>query len=94
MCIQNQSRRQQNRTLTLFKDDEEIRITMLSCAFMINFEQSPNFATVFLPSRRLLVPSQQWKYQDNVWNMFKVDNKNTGTASLTYCSGVSIVDFE
>ena len=28
-----------------------------------------------LPSRHLLVQSQQWKHQNNVWNLFNVNNK-------------------
>ena len=61
-----------------------------------------------LPSRALLVQSQQWKHQSNVWKLFKVNNKDTRTTSMTsfwclyrqlwkdftYSSGVSIVDFE
>ena len=31
----------------------------------------------YLLNRRLLVQSQQWKYQDNVWNLFKVNIKDT-----------------
>ena len=27
--------------------------------------------------------SQQWKHQDNVWNRFKVNNKDTRTTSMT-----------
>ena len=29
------------------------------------------------PSRHLLVQKQQWKHQNNVWNLFKVNNKDT-----------------
>ena len=29
-----------------------------------------------LPSRYLLVKSQEWKHQDNVWNLFKISNKD------------------
>ena len=58
-----------------------------------------------LPSRRL-VQSQQQKYQNNMWNLFKVNNKDSRTTSLTsfyclycwtdfiHCSGVSGVDFK
>ena len=34
------------------------------------------------PSRYLLVQSQQCKHQNNVWNLFKVYNKDTRTTSL------------
>ena len=30
-----------------------------------------------------LVQCQQWKHQNNVWNLFKVNNKDTRTASVT-----------
>ena len=36
-----------------------------------------------LPSQHLLVQGQQWKYQNNVWSMFKVNNKDKRTTSLT-----------
>ena len=51
----------------------------------------------------------QWKHQSNAWDIFKVNNKETRTVSLTlfgclfvnieytgftHCSGVSIVNFE
>ena len=49
-----------------------------------------------LPSRNLLAQSQQWKQQNNVWNLFKVNNNFFLTLNhFTQCSGVSIaVDFE
>ena len=31
----------------------------------------------------LFVQSQQWKYQKNVWNLFKVNNKYIRTTSIT-----------
>ena len=60
------------------------------------------------PSRHLLIQSQQRKYQNNVWNLFNVNNKDIRTTSLTSfwclywyleeishnCSGVFIVDTE
>ena len=66
------------------------------------------FSSRFFSSRHLLIQSQLWKHQKNVWNMFKVNNKDTRTTSLksfwclycqlwtnfTHCSGVSIADFE
>ena len=33
-------------------------------------------------SQHLLVPNQQWKHQNNVWNLFKVNNKDTRTTSM------------
>ena len=50
--------------------------------------------------RHLLVQSQQGKHQKNVWNLFRVKDKDTITKSithwtdLTYCCGVSITNFE
>ena len=49
----------------------------------------------YIPIRHLLVQSQQWKQQNNVWNLIKVnnrDNRDTRTTLLT--SGVFIVNFE
>ena len=40
----------------------------------------------------LLAQNQQWKHQNIVWNMFKVNNKITKTTCR--CSGVFIVCFE
>ena len=30
-----------------------------------------------IPSQYLLTQSQQWKHQNNVWNLFKVNNKDS-----------------
>ena len=48
----------------------------------------------FLPltSKHSLVQSQSWKYQKNVWHLFRVNNK--GTLVFAHCSGISIVVFE
>ena len=37
-----------------------------------------------LPCRHLLVQSQQWKHQNNVWNMFKINNKDTWMTSKLF----------
>ena len=44
-----------------------------------------------LPSRHLHVQSQQWVCQKNMWNLFKVNNKDTRMTSFdfTYYFGVS-----
>ena len=60
-----------------------------------------------LPSQHLLPQNQQWKHQNNVWNLLKVNNKEPEWHHLchsdvsivtfeyfTHCSGVSIVDIE
>ena len=36
-----------------------------------------------LPTRNLLVQRQQWKNQKNLSNLYKVNNKNTRTTSIT-----------
>ena len=41
------------------------------------------------PSRHLLVQSQQWKHQSNVWSLFNFNNKDTRTTSMTY-----LINFE
>ena len=41
----------------------------------------------------LLDQSQRWKHQDNLWNLFKVDNK-TPERRHWQCFGVFLVDFE
>ena len=62
----------------------------------------------WLPTWHLLVQSQQCKHQDNVWNLFKINNKVTRMTSMTllwclycqlltdftHCSTVSMFDFE
>ena len=61
-----------------------------------------------LSRQHLLVQIQEWKQQKNVWNMFKVNTKDTRTTSMTsfwclywqlrtdfgHCSGGSIDGFE
>ena len=47
---------------------------------------------LLLPNRRLLVQSKQWKHLNNLWNLFKVNNKDTRTMSLSSL-GVFIVKF-
>ena len=62
--------------------------------FIIGFWQSRKYAPVIkwnrnwnktFRSQHLLVQSQQQKYQNNVWNLFKI-NKDTRTTSLTLLS--------
>ena len=50
----------------------------LNKIFWADSYQAKNSDRLF-PSRYLLVQSQQWKYQNNVWNLFKVNNKETRT---------------
>ena len=87
-----------------------IKLKVRNLAFFVNitWEKETRIKCVchLKPSRHLLVQSQQWK-QNNISNMFKVNNKDARKMSLksfwfpcyfwtdfTYCSGVSIVDFE
>ena len=51
--------------------------------YMLNFVWN---AFMLTPSRLLLVQSQQWKHDSNLWNMFKVNNKSTRTTSVTSVS--------
>ena len=67
-----------------------------------------NLLARILYSQYLLVQIQQWKHQNNKWNLFKVTNvTNLANANLvvlgslsftstdfTHCSTVSMVDFE
>ena len=46
-----------------------------------------------VPSRHLLVQSQQWKHQKNVWNLFKVKIEDTKRCQWPRF-GVIIVNFE
>ena len=38
---------------------------------------------IFYPNQHWLVQIQQWKHQKNVYNLFKVNNKDTKETSLT-----------
>ena len=51
------------------------------------------FRIIWSVTRRyLLVQSQQWKRQNNVWNLLKFANKDTRTTTLTSC--VFLINFE
>ena len=43
-----------------------------------------------LPSRDLLAQSKQLKHKNNMWNLFKVNNKDT-RINFTHCSGVPLL---
>ena len=71
--------------------------------FSINFQKhnpNPNPNPISpVPSKLLSAQRQQQKYYKNLWKMFKVNNKNTGTTSLILISfwpfsNVSFVKFE
>ena len=69
---------------------------------------SKHAMNLWRPGRYLFVESQQWKRQDNVWNLFKINNKDTRTSSLMsfwglycliwrdfpHCFSISIIDVE
>ena len=64
--------------------------TPFSRVSIVDFEQV-NVSKV-MPSRHLLVQSQQWEHHNNVWNLFKVDNNgfivNAGWEFFIHsCSG-------
>ena len=53
----------------------------------IRRQQPTNCLSVFdhfvkLTLKGLIAKSQQWKYQNNVWNLLKVNSKNTKTTSM------------
>ena len=37
------------------------------------------------PNQHLFVQSQQWKQHSNIWNLFKINNKNTRTTLEPSC---------
>ena len=43
-------------------------------------------AKIIFSTRRLLVQSQEWKHQKDMWNLFKANNKDTRTTSMTLVS--------
>ena len=45
--------------------------------------ESENKGLVIILSRHLIVKTQKWKSQNNVWNLFKFNNEDTRTTSLT-----------
>ena len=83
---------------------------------MVKHVPFPDFSGILVfqnfikgPIQYLVVQSQQWKHQNNVSNIFKVDNKQTRTTLMTlhrflyfcelwaystYCSGIFILVFE
>lgn len=46
------------------------------------------------PNCYLIVPSQQWKHDSNVWNLFEFSNIDTRATSLISFGGVFVVIFE
>ena len=40
------------------------------------------YCGLFLPSRDLLAQSQQWAQENNLWNLFKANNKDTTKMTL------------
>ena len=54
---------------------------------VLNSRLTEKFFNYLCPTRHLLVQSQQWKQQNNVWNLFKGNNKDTRITSFCclYC---------
>ena len=48
---------------------------------------------IFL-NRHLLVQSQQWNPQNNVWNLFKINSKDTRTTSLNTLNTLTQMAFD
>ena len=70
-------------------------LTPFSTILLSTFEQVNFFTDTDWPSWHLFVQSQQWKHQNNVWNLLKVNNKETKMMPLiSQCSGVSTANFE
>ena len=55
-----------------------------SLFFRFSFQRLHMYLSYVKPSRHLLVQSQQWKHKNNVWNIFKVDNVDPLTPSMTF----------
>ena len=78
----------------------QFKLIWVSIPLYINVLRYPNI--------HLLVQSQRWEHQENVWNLFKVNNKDTRTTSMTSfwclydwfctdfinCSGVSLDEID
>ena len=47
------------------------------------FEKKRPKVKKHIASRYLLVQNQQWKHQNNVWSLFKFNNKDNTTTSMT-----------
>ena len=54
---------------------------------------SEHFIAKSLPTWHLLIQSQRWKCQNNMWNMFLLSLLIT-LDRLLHCSGVTVVGFE
>ena len=50
----------------------------------VNFNSKVCRKILLLPSRNLLVQSQQWKHQKHLWNLLKVNNKDFRMTSVTF----------
>ena len=77
-------------------------LVALATSFIMNLEQNQHIFLLWrchwtdvcpLPSWHLLVQSQQWKHQNNVWNLFKFNSENFRWRQWLL-SGVFTVDFE
>ena len=86
-----------------------IKAQNLSCPYFLKFQiehfKNSHGSVSFLQSskhlsRHLHVQSQQYKHQNNVWNLLKLNNKVTRSlycylwTAFTHCSSVSIFGIE
>ena len=57
------------------------------------FLRHQSIKTWSIPSRHLIIQNQQWKHYNDVWNLFKVNNRDTDQRQWPR-SGVFIINFE
>ena len=77
-----------SRCITTQQRDEALKKSTVStqnltCSFYIDIKTREKKFLTLLPSRHLLVQSQQWNHQNNMENLFKANDKGTRTISLT-----------
>ena len=63
---------------------KELNCSWFSADFVKYFRTTIITCERFLHCRYLSVQSQQWKRRNNMWILFKVNNKNTRTASMPF----------
>ena len=84
----NSSNKTNTFILSLFKNNVRILFFAMITQLQLNlvkfteFDLAGTHLNLFSPNQHLFVQSQQWKHQNNVWNLFKVSNKNTRRTSM------------
>ena len=78
---------------TIIKECEVTKLLVSPKLFQSNFKSVNNSIKLMLlegvestPKQRLLVQRQQWEHLNNVWNQFKVSNKDTRRCHLASSS--------